>query len=200
MKKRKIKLLVVLSLLASLAVLISATGCTGSGSGSAGLEDYPPVVQKLAGEFDLDPEMVQGALEQVREDTKEDAKERFTENQERRREEMRSRFEEKLEKAVEEGDLTSGQMEEILAKKTEIAQKIEELRDLPPEEREGPVQELRDSVKDWLEENDIDLQYFKEQRQSRDRKSPSRGQKGNGGMYFQGDISGQQFGDCVFST
>ncbi len=202
MKKKKIKLLVTLSILASLALLISATGCTGSGNGSQGLEDYPPVVQKLAGEFELDPDKVLDVLELAREEAVEDMEMRFMENQARVRETMRSRFEERLEQAVEEGEITSGQMEEILAKKTELAQELEELKDLPPEERRESVQELRDGIKDWAENNDIDLKFFSEPKRSRSGKSPfsSQKQKGNPGMSFQEDTSGQQFGECIFNT
>jgi len=172
-------------------VLISASGCTGSGNSSQDLEDYPPVIQELAGEFELDPDKVLDILEQAREYAAEDMGMRFMENQARAGEAMRPGFEERLEKAVEDEEITSGQMEEILAKKAEIAQSFEELGDLPPEERRESVQELRDGIKDWAENNDIDLHFFMEPKQSRFGRSPFPFQKdrGNPAMSFQEDIS-----------
>ena len=163
MVKKKIKKPVILILLASIVVLISISGigCTDSGDASQSLEDYPMVVQKLAQEFELDPEKVQDVLEEERRNSTEDMKKRFEEKTAEVKDAIDSRFEIMLEKAVEEGEITSDQKEEMLVKKTEIAQKIEELKDLPPEERRESFQELRESIKDWAEKNDLDLKFFK---------------------------------------
>lgn len=186
MIKKKIKMLVILSLLASLVLIISISsiGCTTSNDASKSLEDYPKVVQKLAQEFDLDPDKVLDVLEQTRENIKENMKKRFEKNQAKSRAAMRLRFEKMLGKAVEEGEITLGQMKEILAKKTEIAQIIEELKDLPPGDRKQSVLELRDSIKDWAEKNDLDLKFIMGPQQSRPGKFLFQRHKGNSGMSF----------------
>ncbi len=91
---------------------------------------------------------------------------------------MELRFEEMLERALEEGEITVAQMEEILAKRTEIAQSIDEFSDLPPEERRAANQELRDSAIDWAEENDLDPGVLMGPGQGGPGRSQSRG---NGG-------------------
>ncbi len=175
MVKKKIKKPVILILLASIVVLISISviGCTDSGDASQSLEDYPMVVQKLAQEFELDPEKVQDVLEEARENSTEDMKKRFEEKTAEVKDAIDSRFEIMLEKAVEEGEITSKQKEEILAKKTEIAQNIEGLKDLPPEERRASFQELRENIKEWAENNDLDLKFFKEPKQPGPGKRPA---------------------------
>ena len=104
--------------------------------------EYPPMVQKLAERFNLDPEEV-GSF--------------FIGEIEQKREQMKLRFEEWLEKAVSEGKLTEEQKQAILTKRDELQGKREELKELSSEERWEAMKELKEEMKTWAEENDINL-------------------------------------------
>ena len=105
---------------------------------------YPTIIDKLVERFDLDPEEV---------------KEVFEENREERFENMQAHLDERLDKAVEAGKITEEQKELILAKKSEMIDRMKELKDLSPEERKEQMQETREEMKAWAEENGIDPSF-----------------------------------------
>ncbi len=187
-------------MLASIAVIISIgiIGCTVSGGGSQNLEDYPGMVQELAQQFDLDPGRVLEVLEQTRGTAAEGMKKRLGEQWARTKETMGTRFEEMLKKAVEEEEITARQMEEILAKKTETAQSIEALKDLPPEERRGSAEELRDNIIEWAQENGLDLRFLMGPEHKGHGMSLFQRHGENHEELFHEGVSGQHFEGCNF--
>lgn len=106
---------------------------------------YPMIVQKLAERFGLDPEEINAV---------------FAEQREQKREEMQVRFEQRLEKAAVEGNLTEEQKQAILAKKAEMQERFEELKDLAPEQRREAMKELHQEMRTWLKDNGIDLRFM----------------------------------------
>ena len=200
MAKEKIKNPVILLLLAGMVVIISmgVLGCTAVDSSSRALEDYPGVVQELVQEFGLEPDKVMEVLEQSRENAAEGMKKRFEERREEAGEAAGERFEEMLERALEEGDITPGQKEEILAKKDEFRQKTEEFKDLPPEERREAARELHDSTIEWAEENDLDLRFLMRPKQSGSGKPKFRRHGEDQGGSFQDGMAGQHFKERSF--
>lgn len=139
MKKKIIFLGLALSALV-LAGLVGVKTIQAEGNGN-----YPPLIQKLVERFNLDANEVQEVFDEVREE---------------RHQEMQARMEERLNQAVEEGKITEEQKEAILAKKAEMQARGEELKDLSPEERKEAMEEHREEMKAWLEENGLDLGEF----------------------------------------
>lgn len=104
-------------------------------------EDYPAIVGQLAERLDVDPDEVLEAFK----DINEERKEKFKED-----------FEERLDKAVEEGVLTEEQKEAIIAKREEIAEEIQEIEGMSPDEKREAIKDMVSDLKEWAEENDID--------------------------------------------
>lgn len=94
-------------------------------------ENYPPIIQNLAERFNLNIDEVKGF---------------FDEN----------RGERMQERLVEAG-VTEEQIEALQAKKEELREECGSLKDLSREERWAKMQERREEMKDWAEENGIDL-------------------------------------------
>ena len=84
----------------------------------------------------------------------------FEEAREEKKAELQVRFEERLNQAVDEGKVTEEQKEAILAKKAEMREKHEELKDLSLEERHEAMKALQEEFKSWADENGIDLNQF----------------------------------------
>lgn len=99
--------------------------------------DYPLIVQNIADKFGLNPDDV----ELVFEDTKD---------------ERRSNH---LDHLVEDGKITEEQKTLILEKEKEMEAKREEIMnsEMTVDERTEAMQNLRDEMKAWAEENGIDL-------------------------------------------
>ena len=95
-----------------------------------GKGDYLPIIQKLADKFNLNIDEV---------------KEFFEENR-------TERIQEKLTKS----GLTEEQIESLRAKKEELREEWGLLKDLSPEERRAKMQEIKEEMKSWAEENGID--------------------------------------------
>ena len=106
------------------------------------IDDYPPIIQALAERFNLNAD---------------DVKEVFDEQHEVRKEEMLKSKEERLDEAVEEGQLTEKQKDELLERQEEMNAKMAELKDLPPQERFEAMKEIKEDFQAWLEESGIDL-------------------------------------------
>jgi hypothetical protein len=93
--------------------------------------NYPPIIQKLAERFNLDINEV---------------KEFFDENRG-----------ERMQERLTEAGLTTEQIEALRTKKEELWEEYGPLRDLSPEERRLKMQEMREEMEAWAEENGIDL-------------------------------------------
>ena len=136
--KQTILVLLVLGLVAAGAVF----GVTLVAVAAEDLDGYPPIIQALAERFNLDPDEV---------------KQVFDENREAKHEQMQQRHEDRLDEAVEAGQLTEEQKDELLERQEEMNVKMAELKDLPPQERFEAMKEIKEDLQAWLEENDIDL-------------------------------------------
>lgn len=140
MKKRN------LAVLLGTGALLTFLGIYGAASASAqGFGGHSLIIERLAERFNLEP----GEIENV-----------FAECQEERRMENQARFEERLNNTVEAGNLTEEQKAAVLQKKEEMRERIEELKELSFEERREACQELHEEIKQWAEENGIDLGFF----------------------------------------
>ena len=73
---------------------------------------------------------------------------------------MESVFEEKLDELVKDGEITDAQKEAILEKKQELEDFREGIGDMKVSEVKEAVKDLKDELKDWAEENDIELKYL----------------------------------------
>lgn len=97
---------------------------------AASNSSYPPIVEKLAEKLNVSNSDVNTAFDEVRQEKHQDAQERF---------------EQQLDQAVKDGKITEEQKEVLLKKNTEIQEQQEE------------VMELKQDLKNWADENDIDL-------------------------------------------
>jgi hypothetical protein len=84
----------------------------------------------------------------------------FQEVRDERHQEMQAHFEERLDELVASGDLTEDQKDTLLAKKAEMWESREELMNLSPEERRAKMQERREEMNAWAEENGTDLAHL----------------------------------------
>lgn len=107
---------------------------------------YPPVVQKLADRFGLDVDDVQ---------------EVFDEERAEHHAQMLQSFEEILSQEVEDGKITEEQKQLILDKHEEMQAKMEEFKDLSPEERREKMDAWHDELRTWAQENNIEMPFFK---------------------------------------
>lgn len=143
MKKLNQQKIIIPTLILSALVFLGILGIRVVNAKDNG--SYPPIIQKLVERFNLDAAEVQQVFD-------EDRQEREVKHQ--------AHFEERLAQAVAEGKITGGQKDAILAKKTEMQEKLEGLKDLSPEERREAMSEFHDEMKAWTEENGIGLTPF----------------------------------------
>jgi len=125
------------SLLIAVAALALGTTLGVVGIRSISAEEatnYPPIIQNLAEKFNANSEDVKGVFEQTRE---------------QQQAEMKQQFEENLDQAVADGKITQEQKETFQAKHSAIEKKMEEVR------------ALRQEMRTWAEENDIDFQSLR---------------------------------------
>lgn len=141
--KRKFTALVVI--VACVSVMLGAYSLSAIAAEAEGSYNFPPVIQKLIDKFNLDPAKVNDVLQEQRKEA------------EAKREAM---IEQKLDQAVENGDITAAQKEAILAKRSEIQTKLEAMKDLSATERCEAMQQLRDEMDKWAEENGIDAKQL----------------------------------------
>jgi len=104
--------------------------------------NYPSIVQKIAEKFNLNESEVKAV---------------FDEDRDERHAEMQAKWVERLDDLVNDGKITVEQKQAILDKHEEMQSKMEELQDLSPEERKQKMLEFRDQLKDWADEQGIDL-------------------------------------------
>jgi hypothetical protein len=145
MKRRSVKLAV--SLISGLTLMIMlGAGFTGTLNADP-LEDgeYPPLAEKFAQRFDLDLDEVMDFMQELREE---------------KRAGMEVKFEEKLDELVEDGDITDEQKQVILDKKEEMEAFRESLGDMTVSDARKALGEMKEELRDWAEENDIELKYL----------------------------------------
>ncbi len=144
MRRKSLRIMVVL---AASFFMVSFIGmaCTDE-LNAAGDEDdesdYPIIVEQLAEKLDLEPEEVFEAFKDINKD---------------RKEELKKNFRHKLDKAVEEGDITREQEEALIAKKKEVSEQLQKIKDLPQGKRKEALEDVASDLKDWAKENDIDF-------------------------------------------
>lgn len=111
--------------------------------------DRPPLVEKLAERFKLNPDEVQAVFEEER-----DA----------HRAEMEAKFSMQLDQYVEQGKITAEQKQLILEKQKEMMeqhqQEFEQLKVKSPQERKALMQQHRTDIETWAAEHGIDPQYL----------------------------------------
>lgn len=137
------------------------------------------LVSAIAEKFDLDEDEVQAVIDEQREAHREEMKAKHDEM-----------FETMIADAVEDGDLTQDQADEILEKRDEMQELAESLVDEEPEDRKEAMQSAMEELKEWAEENDIDPQYLRFGPPPR-----MHGQMGQGGQMGNGNMGqGGQMG------
>ncbi len=102
-------------------------------------------VVRIAERFILNQDEVQSFMDEMREE---------------HHAEREAMMGERLDQAVADGKITEEQKNVILAKHEEIQSKLEELKDLDPEERRNQMQQLHGEMKTWADEQGIDLPMF----------------------------------------
>ena len=123
-------------------------GIASMGSVLAATDERKPdsLVSRLAERFNLKESDVQAV---------------FDEEKQARQAERQQKLKERLNKAVEDGKLTSGQKDKLLAKLDELQAEREELRGLSREERKAKLQQKKEELKAWAQENGIPEQYLR---------------------------------------
>jgi len=110
---------------------------------------YPLIVERLAQRFGLKESDVQAVFEEVHQE---------------RQQEMQARLEERLTQAVKNGKITESQKQAILAKHKELTEKRqqnkENWRNMTLEEKRKAIQQQRQELKSWADQNGIDLKYL----------------------------------------
>lgn len=147
MKKKSIK--IALILITSLTLFsIGGVACVGEINAQANEEagdEYPLLVERLAERFNLDPDEIIDFFDELKEEKRADAEERF---------------EDRLDELVEDEKITEDQKEAILDKKEELKTFKEGLEDMTISEAREAMKEIHEELKDWAEENDLDLKNF----------------------------------------
>lgn len=95
---------------------------------------YPPIIQKLAQRFNLNEAEVQDVFEEIRDEQMAN---------------MEADFATHLEKMVSEGKITDEQKQKILDNHNELQEKMEEWKNLSPDER-------HEKMRAWHEEHKIE--------------------------------------------
>lgn len=171
MKKKKQKIIIKVEtknkLMIAAAGLCLLTGIYGvsvtMASPSSGSREG--LVELLSNKFNVEEAEVEKVLKQHR-----------LENQAERQTEMKIKLEEKLNQAIIDGKINNDQKNLILAKREEIQNKINEDVDSWSENREArreKMENYRKEMKQWAEDNGIDISLIgleQEERQGRDRR------------------------------
>jgi hypothetical protein len=146
-KKKSIRIIAVLAA-SFLIVSLMGMACIDELKAAGGEDDekdYPIIVEQLAEKLDLDPEKVFEAFNDI--------------NMERK-EELEKNLGHKLDRAVEEEYITEEQKEALAAKKKEVSEQFQQIKDLPPGEKKEALKDIAADLKEWLEENDIDFKHL----------------------------------------
>lgn len=147
MRKRSIKITTIL--ITSLTLIsILGIGCVGEINAQAKEDtesEYLPIVERFAERFDLDPDEIVEFLDELKE-------EKIAEKEEK--------FEERLDELVEEEKITDEQKQAILDKKEELKTFKEGIEDMTIAEAREAIKAMHGELKDWAEENDLELKDF----------------------------------------
>lgn len=127
---------------AVVSAAVIALGVVGVNAVSAQDVTYPPIVQKLADKFNLNPADVQDAFNEI-------SDERYAD--------MMATLEQRLDTAVADGKITEDQKNAIIAKHNEIHEQMQSMKGLTPEERKQQMQKIRDDLKTWAQDNGITI-------------------------------------------
>lgn len=128
--------------------VLTAAGLIGVAASSAavlavntGADDstYPPIVQKLAEKFKLNPDEVNKV---------------FEDEKQARQEKHKQKLNERLDKAVADGVITEDQKNIILAKIEELRTKYQ---DQTPKQRGQDTSNMHQEISQWAKDNGIDI-------------------------------------------
>lgn len=134
------KKLLIPALFIGILALVATIGTQAISAYNA--DSHNTMVQKIAERFNLKSEEVEEVFEEFREE---------------KHQKKLAYLEGKLDEAIADGTITAEQKQIILAKKAEMFGKMEELKDLSPEERKEAMQELKLEMQTWAQENGINL-------------------------------------------
>lgn len=152
MKKRYF-LYVALPVLAVLALGGTAyADSTASGRGAY----MDQLVNAIATRFNLNTSDVQ----QVFDEQKTQMQEQMQQNMQERQAEMEQNFKDRINQAVTDGKLTQDQADKILAKKSELIAFREGLQGKTKDEIASAIKAEADSLKQWLQDNNIPEGYL----------------------------------------
>ncbi len=139
-------------LLPAIAIVITgiaAFGAIGTFAQTTATDPHTSIIQKLVTKFGLKEDEVKAV---------------FNEERAERQKEMQTRLEERLTQAVTEGKITEDQKKLVLAKHEELQKERETnqemMQNATPEERRAKMQERRQELQTWAEQNGIDIQYL----------------------------------------
>lgn len=148
MKKINIKNKVVLSALVLTLVAISLWG-TGTAFAQNTVAPHSSLIQKIAQKFGLQEREVQAV---------------FEEEHAVREAEMQTKLAERLSELVTEGKITEAQKQLLLTKHQELQavrqSEFESMKDATLEERKAMMDQKRQELDAWAQENGIDPQYL----------------------------------------
>jgi polyhydroxyalkanoate synthesis regulator phasin len=117
-------------------------GLLSASVASAQDSTYPSIIQKIAEKFNLNEDEVAAV---------------FDEERDEHHAEMQAKWSERLDDLVNDGKINAEQKQAILDKHEEMHNKMEEWKDLDPEERHEKMRGLREEFRAWAEEQGIDL-------------------------------------------
>ena len=127
----------------AIGALALMAGVYGIGTTYAQDNDaHASLIQKLASKFGVGESEVEAV---------------FDEHRGEMQAERQAEFSTKLDEAVEAGEITAEQKQAIIDKHEEMKSKHDELKDLDKDERREKMQKIRSEMKDWTQENDIDM-------------------------------------------
>jgi heat shock protein HspQ len=128
-----------------LALAILITGILATRVSAEEVSNYPPIVQRIADEFNLNVSEVE---------------EVFDDERDERRAEMYALFAERLNDAVSEGKLTEDQRDVILEHHEDMQNQMESLTGLTHDERKQKIREIHEEFRLWVESEGIDVSSF----------------------------------------
>jgi len=87
-------------------------------------------------------------------------KQLFVDHMAKRQENREAKFQENLSQSVADGELTQDQANAITAKKADVGTQIEALQGSSESDRKTEMKEIRTSLKQWSDDNNISLRYM----------------------------------------
>jgi len=142
--KGRFKVIIGAVVVASLLLLVGAYSVSAANTEST--QSYPPIIEKLIKEFNLDRTKVAKVFEEERQ-------ERYAE--------QKAALEVRLDYAVKDGTITEAQKTAILKKADEVQAKLEEIRNIDdPTERRTAMENLRTEFQTWAEKNGLDQKMY----------------------------------------